>query len=224
MIEKTRGIVLQYLRYKESSIIVRIYTEEYGMQSFVVNGIRSQKSKRSIGNYQPFTLLEILAYYHKGKDIHRMSDSKMLYSHQSISANVRKGSVVLFLSEVVSRLLYHESAANRPLFQFLWDSIIFYDQLGEGFENFHLIFLVRLSRFVGFGIHNMGELVSHTPGADQETVFMLQKIVESDYQAVIQASGEMRYKGLLVLLNYYKHHVDYFGEIKSLKVLQQVFH
>ncbi len=66
MLIKTRGIVLSYLKYRETSIIARIYTERLGVQSYVVNGVRKAKPPGRIALFQPFTLLELVAYVARG--------------------------------------------------------------------------------------------------------------------------------------------------------------
>jgi DNA repair protein RecO (recombination protein O) len=78
MLHKTRGIGLSYLRYRESSIITKIYTEAFGIQTYIVNGVRSSKSKNNrIALFQPLTLLDMVVY-HKNKEdtVHRISELK----------------------------------------------------------------------------------------------------------------------------------------------------
>ena len=77
MLYKTRGIALSYIRYKESSIIARIFTETFGMQSYIVNGIRSKNAKTKIALFQPLTILDLVVYNNKKKDINRISERKI---------------------------------------------------------------------------------------------------------------------------------------------------
>jgi DNA repair protein RecO (recombination protein O) len=76
MLQKTSGIVLGFLRYGDSSIITRVYTEEYGLQSYIVNGVRSAKAKNKISLYQPLTLLDLVVYHKENKDLKRISEVK----------------------------------------------------------------------------------------------------------------------------------------------------
>ena len=84
MLHRTRGIVLSYIKYKETSIIVRIFTEAFGMQSYIVNSVRSAKSRGKMALYQPLSLLDLVVYHKSGKDLQRISETKFSYAYSSI--------------------------------------------------------------------------------------------------------------------------------------------
>ncbi len=225
MIRKTRGIVIHYIKYQDSSIIVKIFTEEFGLVPFIVNGIRSSKSKRSIGYFQPFSLLDLVAYIKDGREIQRLSEYKYLQTTYSISQDIRKSTIVLFLSEILGKVLHHEEGNQSDLFQFLHDMTLMLNSMEKGIENFHLQFLMRFTPFLGIGIADGESFLEsmEMESPDNSTMKYISNLVHADLEDPIPASGAERLKALDLILQYYNHHGTSTGEIKSLKVLHQIF-
>ncbi|MEQ8554226.1 MAG: DNA repair protein RecO [Cyclobacteriaceae bacterium] len=227
MIEKTRGIVIKYLKYQETSIIAQIFTEKFGLTSFMINGIRSARSKRSIGYFQPFSLLELVAYTKSGRDIQRLSEYRYYAPAHHIQTDIRKSTIALFLSEILAKLLHHEKGDQEDLYRFLSDSIITFDSMSENVENFHLHFLLKILPYIGLGVEDGPELIKSMElemiHEDQKLTQFLSALMNTEITGPVAGSGQLRFKALELILNYYHHHTDSIGEIKSLKVLHQVF-
>lgn len=234
MLIKTRGIVLNHIKYRESSIIARVYTEQLGVQSYIVNSVRKKGTGSRIALFQPFTLLDMVVYTsHKG-GLTRISEYKCAHPFSSIPFDIRKSSMMLFLSEVVARTIKEEEE-NQPLFNFLYNAILAFDTEDEGFENFHLEFLLKLSHHLGFGPSSGAEIVEQVAfsanaqsATGAPTVLALQAyekyfdtLMHNPEQAAIP-NGKVRRELLAVLIRYYQLHVDKLGEIKSLAVLSEV--
>lgn len=225
MIKPTKGIVLNYIKFKDTSIIVKIYTEKFGLRSFIVNGIRSQKAKKSIGNYQPFTLLDLQIYWNEQKDLLRISESKIWYPTPEISIKIKKSSIAIFLAEILLKTLYHESHENYTLYQFLERSVIRLESKEVEYEDFHIDFLVKLCPYLGFALSSPDLITS--VNLDDSTSRYLQLFIDSgdEYVQILSAaSGDLRKKALQGVIAYMHEHIDSLGEIKSLKVLHQIFH
>ncbi|RYD89889.1 MAG: DNA repair protein RecO, partial [Sphingobacteriales bacterium] len=150
MLVKTRGIVLNYIRFRETSIIARIYTEELGLQSYIINGLRNKGTATRIALFQPFTLLSLVAYDTRKGSINRLSEYRCEHHFHKIPYDIRKSSIIIFLSEILSRSV-REEEPNPMLYTFLHDAILGFDEMEDGFENFHLFFLLQLSWYLGFG-------------------------------------------------------------------------
>lgn len=148
MLQKTQGIVLHSLKYKDTSIIVDIYTEVSGRASFLVPVSRSRKAAVKSVLFQPLSLVELEADFRPNTSIYKVKEAKSFYPFTSIPYDPYKSAIALFLSEFLYRAL-REEAENRPLFAYLQHSIVWLDECGSGFANFHLVFLMRLSRFLG---------------------------------------------------------------------------
>lgn len=228
MITKTRGIVIKYLKYQETSIIVHIFTEQYGLVPFIVNGVRSPRSKRGIGYFQPFSLLELVAYMKPNREIQRLSEYKYFAPSHHIQQDVRKSTIVLFLSEILGKLLTHEQGPSHgQLFQFLSSSVQTFDRMAGEIENFHLHFLLKMLPHVGLGVDDADAMLHSMElemiEEDHNLITFISAILQSDYMEHVPGNGALRFKALEFLLNYYQHHTAQIGEIKSLKVLHQVF-
>jgi DNA repair protein RecO (recombination protein O) len=237
MLIKTRGIVLSYLKYRETSIIARIYTERLGVQTYVVNGVRKAKPPGRIALFQPFTLLDLVAYVARGSGgLTRLSEFRCSEPFCTLPYEVQKSSVVLFLSEIVGRAV-REEEQNEPLFQFLHDSILAFDQQTKGSENFALVFLLQLATYLGFGISSGAELTDqvimagHAPtayGATGPATLRLREF-EIYFDELLRdpatstiPNGRVRHELLTVLIRYYQLHVEQLGDIRSLDILSQV--
>lgn len=237
MLIKTRGIVLSYLKYRESSIIARVYTERLGVQNYVVNSVRKAKPPGRIALFQPFTLLELVAYVARGSSgLTRLSEYRCAEPFQTLPYEVQKSSVVLFLSEVVSRAV-REEEQNESLFRFLHDSILAFDRQTTGTENFALVFLLELATYLGFGISSGAELTDqvimagHAPTTHGETGPPTLRLREFDgyFDELLRdpatstiPNGRVRHELLHVLIRFYQLHVEQMGEIRSLDILSEV--
>ncbi len=221
MVVKTRGLVLNYIKYRDTSIIVRMYTEHFGMQSYIVNGIRSARSKKSIGLYQPFSRLEIVAYYKENKDIHHLSEARIATAISDLT-DVRKSTVIIFLSEILGKLLFHEKSENPGLFDFLWQSSIDFEQMISGIEYFHIKFLLHLTIHLGIDMRDRSVLDEITHG-DPDLINFFEELDHDTNSKVIESTSELRSMALDCILELLSRETDSLSSIKSLKVLRQVF-
>lgn len=219
MLQKTRGLVLRYTRFRESSIIVTIFTEAFGNHAYIVNNIRSPKGPAKMALYQPLTLLDLVVYHKPNQNISRIKELKCIYPYQTFSTDLRKSSVTLFLTEVLNRVLKEESHPHE-LFSFLQNSLITFDHLSQGSENFHLIFLLKLSRLLGFGANRYDEIFTESLAASCQEV--ARALLTAEFTAVVSASQQQRREILDELLKFYARHLDSFGELRSVEVVREL--
>lgn len=227
MLQKTRGIVLNYLKYGESSIIVRIYTESYGLQSYIVNGVRSARSKNKIALFQPLTLLDLVVYHREQADLQRIKELKCEEPFRSVPFEFRKSGIALFMTEVLLKSVKQEEQ-NESLFEFLHHAIMLLDHLQHNYSNFHLQFLLKLSVYLGFGPGTAEELYEqahpggNTPDFGHHEKQLIEALLEQGFENDIKMTGAQRRAILQNILIFYRLHVDHFGELRSLSVLQEV--
>lgn len=231
MIFNTKGIVLGHIKYKESSIIVRIYTEKFGLQSYIINSVRTQKAKYKIALFQPLTLLDLMVYHKETHDLHRVSELKCDVAFQEIPFHFEKTSIALILAEIIGKCVHNFEDKN--LFEFLRESIYTYDLLKTNQEHFLLIFLYKMSRFLGIlpkNLEEMTEQISHhfqqkkiITTTENELFFEKIKLL-TRYDEKIQSDLVQRRFLLNLLLKYYQIHFQYFGELKTLPILQEILH
>jgi len=145
---RTRGIVLNHLKYGETSLIVRVFTEHSGLQSFIIKGYRSFKNKGKLSLFQPLSLIEIDLPEHSKTELLNFKDARALYHYADSSKTIEKHSIFVFLSEILSKILCVSQAENE-LFEFVFNALISLDQTTESCNKFHLIFLNELTDYLG---------------------------------------------------------------------------
>ncbi len=229
MLVKTRGVVLKFIKYKETSIIVNIYTEHQGLQSYIVNSVRSSRSKSNkIALYQPLTLLDLVVYLREGKQIQRLSEARCGNPYYTIPLNPKKSAVALFMVEVLSKTL-KEQSENRELFDFIWNSLLLFDTGEFPTDNFHLIFIIKLTRYLGFSPRNSLEIQNElkyqldSGWPQSREARIINDMLTCQYSNAPVATNKQRSEILKVLLLFYRLHVEQFGTLKSVGVLNQVF-
>lgn len=221
MLHKTRGIVFRMTRYGETSVIVNVFTEMFGLQSYIVNGVRTRSAKSNkIALYQPLTLLDMVVYHKENAGILRIKEASCLHAYQTLTSDHRKSAQALFLNEVMNRVIKEQSHAHE-ICDFLFDALLVLDQWEGRTENFHLLFLLKLSVHLGFGPHNVIEIVGGRV-IEPELEEILNKMLQADFTTVIHMTNQQRRELLDVLLQFYAHHVDAMGEIKSIQILREV--
>ncbi|MBX2964574.1 MAG: DNA repair protein RecO [Cyclobacteriaceae bacterium] len=221
MLHKTPGIVFRFTKYGDTSIIVNIFTELFGLQSYIVNGVRSATAKGKMALYQPLTLLDMVVYYKENAQVKRMKEVKCLHQYHSLYADVKKSAIAMFLAELLNKAVKDESHA-KELYDFISGSLIILDDAEKDFENFHLVFLVKLSRLLGFGAHRVEEVTGRKV-VDSTLETLLEKVLVAEYDTSLSISVAQRRELLDVLLNFYKDHSDTPGEFKSVSVLKEIF-
>ena len=146
---ESRAIALSYIKHGESSIIAKLFTEERGLQSFIIKGVRSKKSKKKLGLFQALELSTINATYLPKNNLQYLTDISLYNSQRQEGINITKNFLSLFIAEVISKIL-HENEIDRPLFLFVWKLKITLATSLENNPNFSLQFLINLSKYMGF--------------------------------------------------------------------------
>jgi len=234
---KTEAIVLKTFKYSETSIIAKIYTKEFGLLSFMVHGVRKKRSKFSASFFQALQILNLEIQYKTKSNLHAIRDLSLSEGIQSIYSNIIKSSIAFFLAEVVSKTV-REEETNEELFYFLQNSIVFIEEAEEkSISNFHIVFLISLSRYLGFypnysdkvffniftgGFENTYNSQYCFEEKESKLFGQLMKLNYSNCQE-LRLSKEERKEILSGILRFYHIHLPEMGEIKSLEVLEVIF-
>jgi len=240
MLHKTRGIILRTVDYSNTSIITKIYTEQFGIQSYLIKGAKRKKASVKANLFQPFSLLELVVYKKEKKQLQTLKEARPEIHFSSIPHEPAKISILFFLNEVLLKCLQEEEK-NPELFSFLHETIQTLDSSEKNYSNLHLIFLLRFSKFLGFFPQgNFSETASvfdlregifireeprHPDFLRKENSKLLSKLIFSTYYAMggLTFSGKERKTLLDILLHFYQLHLSRMGSISSHKVLEQVF-
>ncbi len=222
MLEKTRGIVLRYIKYQEASIIVNIFTEKFGLQSYIVNSVR-RKSSNKIALFQPLSLLDLVVYHSDKKQIHRIKELRCNYAYGKIPWNIGKSAILIFISEILIKVI-KEGVESEGLFDFINDSLIILDKMSGKTESFHLIFLLKLSRYFGFYPGSPKQMITEINVSTKLSVNLneLKIVFLADIDTELQISNAGRRNILNILIAFYQTHFESFSEVKSVKILREV--
>ena len=239
MLLKTRGIIFRTVKYSETSIIADIFTEEKGLQSFIISGVRNPKSKVGSGVFQVMSLVELVAYYRDNGKLNRIKEVRPWEVFQSIPFQIEKMAVGMFMAEICQKSI-KTAEKNQELFDFLCDSFLLLDRTEKSIANFHLAFMLRLTQYLGF--LPGGEFSEETPYFDlKEGVFeevvplhpnFLNKEESEDFGDLsemnmlraheLKFTRDRRRTLLKNLINFFKYHIDDFGEVQTHKVFETV--
>lgn len=239
MLHKTRGIILKSTPYSESSLVVHVYTELFGTQAYLLQGVRKNKSKIRLSMLQNLQLLDMVVYHKENGGLQRISELKANPVFQSIPLNIVKTSVALFICELLYNTL-KEQQQDEELFEFVFSSIELLDLTEGNISNFHLWFLLRYTKYLGFFPHNNfnanskyfdlreGLYVDTIPTQplflDEVSTQILSYLQNNTWEdiKVLKLSPEQRKNLLIQLINYYNIHIEHFKALKSHHVLEEV--
>jgi DNA repair protein RecO (recombination protein O) len=240
MLTKTQAIVLHSIKYGETRLIVDMFTRSHGRLSFIVNIPKSAKAKVKKQLFQPLTLLEIEADIRQKVQLQKLKDMRLAVPFLSIPFHPHKLAISLFVAEFLYYALRSEQR-NELLYDYLENSFLWLDGQDGHFANFHLVFLMRLSRFLGF-YPNLDDYVAGDYFDLRESVFLslppvhhdflypeeagkVQLMMRMDYPTMhlFRMSHQERNRLLDVSLKYYRLHLPDFPEMKSVDILHELF-
>ena len=240
MLTKTQAIVLHAIKYGETRLIVDMFTRQHGRLSFIVSLPKSPKAKVRKQFFQPLTMLEIEADLRPKIQLQKIRDVRLAVPFITIPFDPNKLSISLFIAEFLYHALRGEQQ-NAPLYDYVANSIIWLDSQDVRYANFHLVFLMRLSRFLGFYPN-----LDHYQVGDyfdlRESIFTSQPPMHRDFLMPQEAekiqvmmcmdfptmhlykmSHHERNRLLEVSLTYYRLHLPDFPEMKSVEVLRDMY-
>ncbi len=241
MIFATNGIVLRTLKYGETSIIATVFTEIFGVQSYLVNGVRTQKKTVKAHYYQAASLLEMQVYHSELKNLQRIKEVKWSVIYQTILSDVLKNSVALYMVELLYKCL-KQPEPNPDLFSFCEDAFIELDSAPDNIAaNFPLYFALQLSQFFGFQLQNNyseqnnlfdireGKFINEgAVGPDyinNELSLYLSELSRAMHPVdlnEIKMNRASRMALLKELENFYSWNIPDFGKMKTLDILQEL--
>lgn len=240
MLHTAKGVVLHHVRYKENSAIVYIYTDIFGRQAYLANSIKGKKAQFRSNLLQPLSLLEIEAYHKEKRELQRLKEIRNYIPYQSITVDPYKRSQAMFLAEILYKVLREEDP-NPDLFDFLEHSLQFLDLAEQYTVNFHLLFLVQLTRYLGFYPDKLygknqylfdmrnGDFKEaidlHPDFFDESSSAVLNALLNTNFESLrgLKINHEERIRFLEFLMDFYRLHVSGFGKVRSLAVLNEIF-
>lgn len=240
MLHHTRGIVIRVTDYRETSVIAKVYTEKFGIQSYIINGVKRKKSQFKLNMLQPLTLLSMIVYHKDNKGLNRVSEIRQEPLLTSVPYDMKKISVVFLINDIIGKVI-RESEPNKTLFNFLYNSVLFLDQTAETIESYYISFMVHLAKELGFAPNgkfseqkkyfNLKEGVFQNsipehphwmpPETSEKFFHLMQTPLEKSF--TLNFSPAERKQLRAALLNYYRLHVEGFTASRSQKIMEEVW-
>lgn len=232
--------MLHAFKYGETRMIVDVFTRVCGRLSFVVQLPKTAKGKLKKQLFQPLMLLSLECDVRPTQQLQKLSAASILVPLPSLQVNPAKLSIVLFLGEFLYHALKGEQK-NEPLFDYVVNSLQWLDGADGPVANFHLVFLMRMARFLGFQPNLEGyepgcyfDLRSSTfckePPVHRDVLLPQEAdkvllMMRMDYVTMylFRLSHHDRNRMLDVALTYYRLHLPAFPELRSVGVLQELW-
>ena len=239
MDDKLQGIVLQGIRYGDTSLIVKIYTRNFGLKSYMLKGAFSHSSKCRAAFFQPLNVIEFVV---NGKNNHGslgyVKDVQMLFPYQTLFSDMRKSAVLMYVEELLSRSLT-EQEQNLALYDFIVHSLQWLDLTEKGYANFPLFFTLELSRFLGFYPkpnmaslpffdmmegHFVGTAPIHPYYLEGDSAFILSAMLNQDLEKAMQMPLNVTQRRNLLdgIITFMRLHAPFLKSLQSHEVLQTV--
>lgn len=241
MLHKTRGIVLRQVKYGETSLVVTIFTELFGVQSYMVKGVRksSATSAMRASHFHPSNILDLVVTHQERQGLHHIRECQWARLYKHLDRDIRKQSVVIFMMELLQQCL-RQPSPMPDLFQFTEDALMGLDEAESMVTaNFPIFYLLHLTHFFGFRMEDTQESdpvyldlregcftdvpPMHTEWVEQGMSGFISQFLKTSHPSdltEISLTREMRRQLLEICLHYYRIHLNDFGQLRSLPVLQ----
>lgn len=244
MTHKTKGIVLRCIKYGETSIVTTLYTELFGLQAYIVKGAR-QQSKKSAGKanyFQAAAILQMEVYQNNLKNLQFIKEYQWEHLYQKIYFDVARNASAMYVTELILRSI-KQPEANAELFHLMEESLLQIDKATDTIAaNVPLYFTLQLASLLGFQLQGAysktnavldlreGVFLSEQPlhpqyisGEAAKICSQLNEIKNINELENIKMNKNMRRQLLDVCQQYFALHITDFGEMKSLKILYEIF-
>jgi len=238
MLSSTRAIVLSKIKYKDHDLIVKCYTEQKGVISYLIKGVfKSNKKHSKIAYFQLLSQLYLETDHKTNRSLQYIKDIKSAYIYSSLHTNIFKSTIALFLAEVLSYALQEEEQ-NETLYKYIEATLQWLDT-NDNFPNFHLLFLLKLTKYLGFYPDDSQINTSYFNLIDGkfqdkkngkyvifgENLTLLKNLLGTTFDSLntIKITGKQRQAFLALILTYFELHLGNFKKPKSIKVFNEIF-
>ena len=242
MLQRTKGIVLHTFKFKDNQLIAVVFTQQWGRTSYIVSIPKTHKAGAKHLLLQPLAEVEAEADMKPNVSLFRLKSLQVAQPLESIPYHPVKSVIALFLQEFLYHAIREEGQPNESLYAYLAHSVRWLDMAEKDYANFHLVFLLRVSQFLGL----RPNVENYQPGCYFDMLnasFVLQQPKAHAYYIAPEESRHMvnlmrlnfanmhlfkmnrhERNHLLSLINdYYRLHLPDFPELNSLQVLKEVF-
>lgn len=240
MLINSTGIILRSVKYSETSLILDIYTRDFGLKTYIVNGARKKNSSLGAGMLQVSNVVDIVAYNKENTKINRIKEVRLSKIFNKLSFDIHRFSIALLILEIFHKSV-KDLVANAKLFDFLLNVLLFIDKREIPPKNLHIAVLCELSKFLGFAPENNytdsfcffdmreGRFTDfkplHEDYFDEPESRYLNNVLSNDFNQteLMQIPRSVKHVLLEKLITFYKIHLTDFGKIKTYDVFKNIF-
>ena len=237
----TKGLIIRTVKYGETSLVVSVFTSLFGLQQYMVKGVRTSKKSASFSasQFQVGNILELVVYHNEKNTLQHIKECKQPFYFEHLFADVTKNAVLLFMIELLQKCI-REPESNHELYDFIEDVILGLDKASPAqTANLPLFFIVHLSHFFGFRLMDNysdeetildlreGQFVAQMPihqmivtYPKSEVISQLLRVMQIEELDQIPLNKQMRNELLDACLQFYELHIAPFGQMKSLPVIR----
>ncbi len=236
MLEKYNGIIFKAIPYSETSLVLDIYTQEIGLHSFIVSGVRKKNSKLGL-LYRPMNLINFVAYNSAKSKLYRIKEAGYNHMYQNIIKDVKRSTMGMFMIDLCRNSI-KETENNTPLYTFIYDSFKILDETKDLSHIYHLWFSLELTKYIGF-YPNLSSVSKDDIFDLAQSCFVyknaigkytLHPALTADWKTLLTSTISdqninLNHKSELLdaIIKYYQLHVHGFKELKSLEVCKMIF-
>ena len=240
MLHSTKGIVLRSVKYGDTSIVVSIYTELFGLQSYLVNGVRSERKLSIKANaYQASTLLDLIVYHTPNKNLQRIKEARLHYIYDYMQHQVVKNTIAIYACELIYKTI-SEPETNQMLYDFFETSFLYIDKAPEAdLANFPILFTIQLAEKLGFAIedsyseeanvldmmngrYTTRQALQSAHFVDGENAKLISSFLDENKWQSIVLNQQKRKALLAIVIQYLSLHIPHMNELKSVDVLHEI--
>lgn len=236
MLQSIEGIIIRTTKYGETSLILDIFTQEEGIKSFIIGGVRTKSKKNKVSLVKVLNIVKVEAYLKDSDKLSRIKEISYAYIYQSIPFNVAKASIATLLIEVCKKAV-KASDDYAAVYNYIVKGLIHLDNIQEGIAHFHIRFLIGLTDHLGFSMNN--NFQKEQPYFNLQDGSFHESRIDHRYYADAEASEYLsnylrkhnfettprQYRRVILLhiIDYYRYHIEDFGTLNSLPVLMSLY-
>ena len=236
MLLKTEGIVLRTIKHQDSNLITTIYTQQFGLRSFMLKGYRSGRGRNRHSYFQPLSIVDIVFMQRDNRSLQRVTDSNCGYLLHTVQTQPVKLSLGLAIIEIFSDTVKEEEA-NPDMYALLYQTILKLEQSERRLVHIFIYFVLHLARYLGFGVNDQSKDSRYVhfdykngsffPAKEQKEAIshLLRRFHYSDLHTCgdITFDNDEKRNLIKTLFSYYQEHIDGFRYPQTLKVFAEVF-
>lgn len=239
MEDKQQGVVIQTVKYGDTSLIVKVFTRQLGLQSYMVKGVFGKSSHNRVALFQN---LNIINFVQTGKaqtkSLGYLKDVEVAYVYHSAPFVMNKIAIMMFVSELLSKSITGEEQ-NKPFYDFIVHSLQWLDLSEQGYANFPLYFSLEVCRFLGFYPKSnyaagsffdlmegqyVGQAPLHPYYLEPETALLLSHCLDKGIDAIAEMPMNVKQRRALLdgIITFMRLHAPFLKGLQSLEVLESV--